>query len=506
MTRHPHRYASERAREWLESMLTDCRRGGRAQLPTLRDMARLAGVSYGTMAAVVRECKLAGAIRSAGRRGLFVAGVDSPEPAVPPAASSRWQRAARQIETDIVNGTFAPGEQLPSYKELESRYRANFRTLKRALGSLREEGLVREDGRRFAVPRPTYSPMRNTIALVNWIGVSSRGRDSLPPRILEHYRSLEAECSLSGVGLDVVSQQEITLTPGAASRRLGAGTLGCLVWTAYMDPGQVHRTLSALPSGMPVALLDESGTFRGSELAPVVRGPFRFFTLGTSVHDGTIVGRYLAGLGHRRVAWISPQRGELWSLGRETGLKRALERPTTKQNAVCELGFALAPEEQRDWNRGGRVRRALASLETAFGDSGFSADPSARRTLAFVRQLREEHIDLVGRRLEALFERALRDESITAWVCVADRIAVRALSWLRKRGVDVPGRVSVMGFDDSIEAFFAGLTSYNFNVPAVTRAMLNHVLAPPQQGGLRRERAVSVSGYVTVRSSTRAVG
>lgn len=493
--------AATKARAFLDEALAAARSVGRAPLPTLREMAALAGVSYGTMASVVRRYRKAGTVRSAGRRGLFAAGTDDAPPDMA-RETTRWQRTERQLEADILDGVFGPGELLPTYKELHSRYGANYRTLKKALLSLTQQGLVGEEGRRFMVARPSRTPARSTVALVNAVGVSGRGRDFLPPRILAHYRSLEEECSIAGVGLDVVTSAEAVADPTAISRRLSSGTLGFLVWAAYMNREQVRATLTALPPGVPVALLDESGAFHGPDFVPLVRGPFRFYTLGTGTQDGTIVGRYLYRLGHRRMAWFSPLQGEQWSMGREAGLRRAMERSSEGAGAVQGFGFGLTAADQRDWYRGGMVRRALNSLETMFDHPRFRRDPMALRTLDFVRDLREGHVDTVGRRLDAEFARALSDASITAWVCVSDGVAIRALSWLQQQGVDVPGRVSVVGFDDSIEAFFEGLTSYNFNVPAVTRAMLNHVLSPARPVGLGQGRAVSARGYVNVRSST----
>ncbi|HWI30085.1 MAG TPA: substrate-binding domain-containing protein [Microbacterium sp.] len=44
----------------------------------------------------------------------------------------------------------------------------------------------------------------------------------------------------------------------------------------------------------------------------------------------------------------------------------------------------------------------------------------------------------------------LIDEGITALVCVTDLVAVGARNGLRRRGLDVPGDVSVVGFDDML--------------------------------------------------------
>src|SRR5690606_25852571 len=40
-----------------------------------------------------------------------------------------------------------------------------------------------------------------------------------------------------------------------------------------------------------------------------------------------------------------------------------------------------------------------------------------------------------------------RPERPTALLCQSDRIALAALDWLRAKGIDVPGEVSVVGYD-----------------------------------------------------------
>jgi DNA-binding LacI/PurR family transcriptional regulator len=57
-------------------------------------------------------------------------------------------------------------------------------------------------------------------------------------------------------------------------------------------------------------------------------------------------------------------------------------------------------------------------------------------------------------------------------------LAVECIDFLHERGVQIPRRISVVGFDDSIEAQIHGLTSYNFNSIGVARGMLAHLLNP----------------------------
>jgi GntR family phosphonate transport system transcriptional regulator len=59
-----------------------------------------------------------------------------------------WRQIQSILAQEIVSGTFAPGDRLPTEPELAERFGVNRHTLRRAMGELAEQGLVRiEQGR-----------------------------------------------------------------------------------------------------------------------------------------------------------------------------------------------------------------------------------------------------------------------------------------------------------------------------------------------------------------------
>ena len=87
-------------------------------------------------------------------------------------------------------------------------------------------------------------------------------------------------------------------------------------------------------------------------------------------------------------------------------------------------------------------------------------------------------------------------------MAATDTTALQCLHYLRQSGVDVPGQLSVVGFDDTVEASMLRLTSYNFNFGATVQAMLRHVVAPR---GTQRGRSLpplAIGGFVTARDSS----
>src|SRR5580692_5513472 len=56
-----------------------------------------------------------------------------------------WRQVADGIERGIANGTFASGEKLPGETEIAETYRVNRHTVRRAMATLAERGLVRAE-------------------------------------------------------------------------------------------------------------------------------------------------------------------------------------------------------------------------------------------------------------------------------------------------------------------------------------------------------------------------
>jgi DNA-binding LacI/PurR family transcriptional regulator len=108
-------------------------------------------------------------------------------------------------------------------------------------------------------------------------------------------------------------------------------------------------------------------------------------------------------------------------------------------------------------------------------------------------------------RLAPLLKKALAEKSITAWACANDMAALMALSFLKSRTIAVPGRISVVGFDNSLESMKAGLTTYDFNRSAAFYAALRYVISGTLPGSASGRRPLNISGYLVARATTRAM-
>jgi hypothetical protein len=101
-----------------------------------------------------------------------------------------------------------------------------------------------------------------------------------------------------------------------------------------------------------------------------------------------------------------------------------------------------------------------------------------------------------------LFNAALSNPSISAWVCEHDHLAIRALYFLKGKDVSVPGRISVVGFYDTTEAFRDSLTSYNFNMHDAVVHMIDYVLWPNTSPRFATSAYFNIPGYIVQRESS----
>lgn len=200
---------------------------------------------------------------------------------------------------------------------------------------------------------------------------------------------------------------------------------------------------------------DATALEEASRLVPVVLlGEWTDAPYADNVHVDEAGGlraavEHLVGLGHRRIAYV----------GGEDGLV-GLDRAAAYRAAMQGAGLAA---------------------ETDVVPSGFSEEGGAAAARTLVA----------------------RDALPTAVVCCGDQCATGLLAVFAQYGVDVPGRVSVVGFDDSYLASLSyhRLTSVRQDVEATVDAALAAVLDRTSGGGGERRRVATPTGLV-VREST----
>ncbi len=500
----------------LRDELRRVRRDKRPRLPTVAALAARAGVAKNTMLRAVRSLVAEGELsakpgvglrpRDREQEGLVACpggGVSQP------AARCRWQRTVRAVRQDIHSDALGVGA-LPAPAALAQRYGVSLPTFRRVLAALVSERLLVVRRGRYARAYPAAPPHATILLLARGElrGDRAGSEAVLSPisaRTVENLRALEQYCARTGVRLQHVpcyfqrSAVHAGYGPSELERLLrDRAVVGALIWvTALTEGAVVHLVQRLRARALPVAVLDEVATLRDSSALAGLPGVSSFSLACRSV-DGLAVGRYLLQLGHRRVACLTgwPEQG--WSRNRLAGVRQAYD----------EAGFGravsvFAAGELEDVTH---EQRVLGSVRDVMGRALSSQirHPDGKRAVVggtppLFDDLRVAvHRALLRRRLQPAVRRAAADTGITAWVGVNDAVALEALDQLRFQQVGVPRNVSLVGFDNTMEGAYRGLTSYDFNGPALVRAMVDHVVS----GGASAASDVVPEGFVVERSTT----
>lgn len=512
------RYSPKRERviDHIRQCCCQARQGGQSRLPSVRKIAESTGVAVRTVVSAMHVLADRGEIEIVPGGGAFPRGVarSSSPPAEPvPHTQARWVIVRNGILEHIRQGNAWAHPQLLQIKELRNRFAANYYTVKKALQSLEADGIIEQLGRGY---RTTSTPSLRTNSR---IGIISITRNSLTlstatPRSQEWWRMLELMCQQRSVVGTLCTTEEAlgrAKRDGSESYSLEVlekryamlGYVILVLGIGRRDMGLLLRRIAAL--GKPVALLDE----RRWEHVPGNLRKYRYarlFDMGAARLGGSQIGRYLWEMGHRALAYFAPSRGDAIAELRCRALVEQFEKrncpvhvsryyPDTPNGAdMHEEPAASSPIHQK----ARRIEADYAAVDKDSDDAFVDKDlqEKIRSSIASLSELKA-----LGIVLRPVFARALERKATTAWVCYSDQIAYLALHFLKTHGVRVPGQISVVGFDDRVDSFGLELTSYNFNVPGVVSAMLEHIIAPPQSRD-QKPTTVEVPGMLMVRSTS----
>ncbi len=300
------------------------------------------------------------------------------------------QQLSRILSERIAAGEYPPGGLLPSEADLCRTYGISRSTVRQALGSLVNGGLVRRTRGRgtFVTTGPQRHP--SPVAGHHTVGlVISRLGGTFTGSVLEGiHRVLTERSHALTIESAAVGDEE------AAIRQLMRhGVSGILLAPSALQPTRSAVFRDVLDSGMPLVFFDR---YCRDVPAPWVASD--------NFTGGRDLGRHLLRLGHRRLGYILPR-----------------EHPTTSTE---------------DRLRG--VRSALTEARL---------DPDS---LQLVR-VGGLPFDAMGPSVREAADALLNlppGERPTAILCGNDDVALDTLAALRQHGLAVPDDIAVTGFDD----------------------------------------------------------
>lgn len=501
-------------------------------LPSLAALAQSAGVSRHTMWKAIQLLKREGSCTVI-ERGRIIAGSRQPRADTADAAGNLlWKRKRILLEQDLVSGRFPEREAIPSIGELRSIYGTSYTTVRKILDSLIADHVLVPYGKsyRSALGAARLRPKTLTVISGEKIPQMVRRHESIIVRIFE---TLQADCIRRGIDVELINLEfPDTSSPEAYAGMIpdrddGIGYI-TLVDVAADEP-KFFALLEMLSRRKePVAIFDTSNKFRL---------PFRLaihpnlqVVKIASLTAGRDAANVLLNQGHSRIAFISLFHANEWSIDRLAGLKRrcgragnnqgivehvsteyryaqdavqqfsGIEKPTLRGQRAKTGRHGGMPGQEEKNHEDGLIRQVKADLAAVRRLSG---EPLTPALSARLRNILFEHAgdSLIALHLQPLLQQALDDRAASAWVMANDIQAIVALDFLARMNIRVPGDLSVVSFDNTIDAMERGLTSYDFNPRAIVYRMLSFIMQPRV---FYSRRPVEVAGVMVERGTVGA--
>ncbi|MBN1600681.1 MAG: substrate-binding domain-containing protein [Chitinispirillaceae bacterium] len=492
-------------------------------LPSIRMLAKSSGVSFVTMWKTVKLLTESGQITNGPDGNRFALDSERNRTVDADVAISEsysfseneihigiQQSITDKLYKDIVSGRFTTNEKLPSCKEMQLLYGVSFTTLKKSLSLLVEEQILEHRSNGYYIPSLTGSTGHARIVAIG-CGWES-GKIWVDYQDKNYFRTVESECIRMNVQLDVVVHYRnlgrLQFSHSATSKEYDLEDrtiLGYIFIVANLDsnPEEVLERLVRLRRN--VAVLDVVG---GWNIPQCARGNrhVQFFTTTASQLPAKRVAQYLLSKKHQKIAFFSPFHKALWSKRRLITLDEMFSRAGFSDGVLKFVHdkFAyqwdyLNKNEQNEDLRGLISEYTQWKKETRgtvfkkFGNSGYN----------IVKYITEWNCasNEIYEKMRPLFEKALDDKSISAWVMANDFTATMAIDYLKERSVKIPENLSVISFDNTIDAMEYQLTSYDFNNSGIISVILRFILAPHTVKKGRKDGCIEVDGALVVRRS-----
>jgi DNA-binding LacI/PurR family transcriptional regulator len=487
------------ARKKARDYLLRCIATGAAMSPAgISALAKRAGVAYMTMWKAVRELKASGKLHGSYRISTTGRPLRSALPRALPHV-----RLAERIAQDLLAGSITRGFALLSVKELTARYATSPGTLRNILADLSAQGLITPRGRHYtALVRP--EKQRRSIVLIAYMQYF--GALTLPQIERDFLRACESVCLHAQATLIVMAARPVngitvlTDTRGREQPLPARKEIAGYIYLLQNPQAWDERILrQALAARRPLAILDNGGDNIPGE-APEIKVP-RVCVFNASAHGrtGAQAAAYLLSKGHRHAAYISPFHGDSWSQVRYAGAARVFE----KAGAGSSITLHSLPYSMKDnhyWSdgmkhsNGQRLDRFFTRWRDRAPDSFHAeADTTSKNHFGYLVMAGE-----IAGAMRPLLDEAASSRRVTAWIMANDLAARIALRYCGSKGIEVPERIAIIGFDDEIESTELRITSYNFNFDAAASAMVNFIMHPESDYWQRR-KVVEIEGRIVER-------
>ena len=243
-------------------------------------------------------------------------------------------------------------------------------------------------------------------------------------------------------------------------RVVGVASAAIDALTVYSVPDEDPHLRAVLRRGVPVVVVDQPGPVAGAD----------WVGLDDRVATREL-GRHLAELGHRRIGVITSRLGS------------ARHNGPVDEHRWRTAQYAVPRERIHGLREGlftGGVPGGAILVEERFETSSASGAAA----------------------LHALLD---REPDLTVICCLADVLAIGALDAARQRQLDVPGDLSITGFDDIAEASRAHLTTVHQPLAdkgRIAGELLLRRITQPRRAGSDKDIARTLQTSLEIRRTT----
>lgn len=442
----------------IEALLNGKHKSGE-QLPSVRQMMRVFDASSGTVQRALKDLSSQGILHSIPSKGTFW----GPRPTLTnlsTLAVSPLETLRQQFLKDWRSGFFLPDKDLPSLKELKTRYHVSKTLLRNLLLQEQAAGTLERVGRsRFFFKSPLISESKTEVLLITrcnpwgeFFPESERELDFI--RLI--YRTAAARrLKLRLLGYNESSGRWIDRHGVRTKVDTHKNAIGIIVSTLLIQ--KPLRLLSALASlSLPTSIWWEHPE-NALPKTFLKQKEWAFFNSTFGTMPGIIVGRFLTEKGHQQVTYISPFHSSSWSKDRLKGL----------QTGELTISSILDSKMASPWDYRELARKRVPK---------HAVELTAK--------------SLLRQKLKLMIKNAPKTD---AWVCVNDEVAAILIELSNAK--EISASPYILGFDNSAESYLLQFDSFDFNTEALALQMFYHISAR-QSEPFSAKRFRDVLGHV----------
>ena len=493
----------EKALDYLRRGIADDIWLEHKRLPTMKQLALDAKVSQLAMCQAVQTLKKEGVVRVGRRLGIYLGTGEIFRPSQP--LLLKWKKLAGTIERDIINYQFLIDNTFPSLSHLTTKYGASYRTLRKALDSLVESRLLLSHKNTYMLRSMIERKSTGSIILYA-LGIQQSAISFPNERIEAFYTFAQKTCSDNRLSLccrginDQNTHDELCRLV-----KMDDDAIGYMVYCPNLSTAVLNTIVHLLLPGLkPVALIADSPTAMYRGFTAAGQRLKLFCSRSTSTRAGRDAGVYLLRNGHRKIAYVNAQSSPtVWSTNRLNGLREAYQAAGLDNAVVSNMDLVPAIVHPLPTDaQATEIARIQFFFDNIYRKHNQHQSPITRNIGGILANI-DGYVHLLHQQaeLKPLLELLLKNKSITAWVAVNDAIASHCQQFLIEHHKKVPQDISIIGFDDSIDARQCSITSYNFAYGTIAQRAISFIVNP-RNAFFKGDSPMEIDGLMVERESS----